>query len=575
MTLGLWTSWIVAVAGAEPLILETDHAMAVHLPTAGLNQIGQALQNILPPSIPVAAGTNTLDCSSGTQIDYSLADIDLIFAVDDVEFVTSENALDLLVTGHLGSSASTATIVGDCSVLYGLDETCDVQLGTTPFTLSMGMTMELTETGLAVHADDPIFEVAPVTNPLSNCMLAGGVDTILGQDPYVFSNLIQNALEPELVVIPESIESNLDGILESLIVNDSLDLLGKEVSVLLEPSALEINESGLLLGFGATMESETLDSCIDSASWTPPEDTDWPSFTGTMFETGMRYDAGIFVGQHFVNQVLYTVWASEALCIDVAEFAGLDFTGEFAAGFLGSELGILMGSKPVNLSLSAQSPMSVVFSDDQPPMSIDLSGLSLQSSGEVLDREILLQSIGLETEIGLYLDVADSRLILDVPVAAEDFFLIEEYHEVLAPGYSEGVPGLLDLAIGSVLTEDIFPTLVLPEVLGMELEQIIWQPSADGAWLGGHVVLDVDQIQPVEIVGCSSGNLGCEGSGPSIDIDVDDLLGCENTTVGCEGGCSQGPNGRTTIRLPAGRVFGGLLVLSVVFVRRREDEDRA
>ena len=26
-----------------------------------------------------------------------------------------------------------------------------------------------------------------------------------------------------------------------------------------------------------------------------------------MFETGMRYDAGIFVGQHFVNQVLYTV----------------------------------------------------------------------------------------------------------------------------------------------------------------------------------------------------------------------------------------------------------------------------
>lgn len=573
MTLGLWTSWIVALATAEPLVLETEHAMAVHLPTAGLNQIGQALQNIMPPSIAVAAGTNTLDCSSTTQLQYSLDDIDLIFAVDDVEFVTSEGALDLLVSGHLGSSASTASIVGDCSILYGLDETCDVQLGTTPFTISMGMTMELTETRLSVHADNPVFEVAPVTNPLSNCMLAGGLDTILGQDPYIFSNLIQSALEPELIVIPEAIESNLDGVLDSLVVNERLDLLGKDVSVRLEPSTLEINESGLLLGFGATMESETLDSCVDSTSWLPPEETDWPTFTGSMFETGMRYDAGLFVGQHFVNQILYTVWASEALCIDVADFAGLDFTGEFAAGFLGSELGILMGSKPINLNLNAQTPMSVVFSDDQPPMAIDLSGLSLQSSGEVLDRDILLQSIGLEAEIGLYLEVENNRLTMDVPVTADDFFLIEEYHEILAPGYSDGVPGLLDLAIGSVLTEGMFPTLVLPEILGMELDRIIWQPSADGAWLGGHVVLDVDQIQPVEILGCSSGNLGCEGSGPSIDIDINNILGCDNTTVGCEGGCSQGPNGHTTIRLPAGRVFGGLLVLSVVLIRRREDRD--
>ena len=93
--------------------------------------------------------------------------------------------LDLLVTGHIGSSETTATITGDCSVLTDLDEVCSVQLGTTPFTLSMSMRIELTETELVVEAENPIFEVAPITNPLEDCVLADGLDTVLGQDPYV------------------------------------------------------------------------------------------------------------------------------------------------------------------------------------------------------------------------------------------------------------------------------------------------------------------------------------------------------------------------------------------------------
>ena len=560
---------MLAVSYAEPLVLETEHAIAVHIPTAGLNQIGQALQNVFPSTIPVEAGSSMLDCSSSTQIEYSMSDIELIFSVNDVEFVSSENALDLLVSGHIGSSQSTATITGDCSVLYGLDETCDVQLNTTPFTLSMGMTVELTEEGLEVHADEPNFDVAPVTNPLDNCMLAGGVDTILGQDPYVFSNLIQNALEPELTVIPESIERNLDGVLESLIIDETVDLLGKDVSVRLEPSTLQVDESGLMLGLGASIEAETLSSCTDPSTWQPPVDVSWPEFTGSMFETGMRYDAGVFVGRHFVDQVLFTIWASEALCVNVAEVANLDFTGEFASGFLGEELGVLIGRDPLQIELALQQPMSVVFSDDQPPIAFDLSGMLLQSKGTVLDREVLLQSIAMEAEIGVYFDVENSRMTIDVPVEAEDFFFVEQYHEIVPEGYSEGVPNLIDFALGSALTEDTFPTLILPQVLGLEIRDVIWQPTGDGAWLGGHVVLDVDDIQPIEIVGCSSGNLGCEGSGPSIDIDIDNLLGCDDAELGCEGGCSQSPNG-TTIRLPAGRVFGGFLVLSVVLIRRRE-----
>src|SRR6056300_1232400 len=104
MTSVFWGGLMIPLAAAEPVVLQTDHAMAVHLPLAGLNRIGEAIQNIMPPTIPVASGTNTLECSSTTELTYSLADLDLIFSINDVAFVTTDGALDLLVSGHLGTS---------------------------------------------------------------------------------------------------------------------------------------------------------------------------------------------------------------------------------------------------------------------------------------------------------------------------------------------------------------------------------------------------------------------------------------------------------------------------------------
>ena len=158
-----------------------------------------------------------------------------------------------------------------------------------------------------MEASEPLLEVAPVTNPLANCLLADGVDTILGQDPYVFSSLIEDALEPELTVIPEAIESNLGGVINSLNIQEQVDLLGADVSIELTPTVVQIEEVGILLGFGATVGTETRDRCVDSTRFSPPQDQAWPEFTGEMFETGMRYDVGVFVGKHFVDQVLHAV----------------------------------------------------------------------------------------------------------------------------------------------------------------------------------------------------------------------------------------------------------------------------
>ena len=37
----IW-AWMLGTAHSDPLLIETDQALAVHLPTSGLNQIGTA-----------------------------------------------------------------------------------------------------------------------------------------------------------------------------------------------------------------------------------------------------------------------------------------------------------------------------------------------------------------------------------------------------------------------------------------------------------------------------------------------------------------------------------------------------
>ena len=65
-------------------------------------------------------------------------------------------------------------------------------------------------------------------------------------------------------------------------------------------------------------------------------------------------------------------------------------------------------------------------------------------------------------DLGVFLELETGRLTMDIPIDSQDFFYAEEYFEILPEGYSADVPNLIDLALGSVITEDMFPTLILP-----------------------------------------------------------------------------------------------------------------
>ena len=72
-----------------------------------------------------------------------------------------------------------------------------------------------------------------------------------------------------------------------------------------------------------------------------------------------------------------------------------------------------------------------------------------------LDRESLLQSVEMGADLGIYFDLQNSRLTMDVPIESQDFFA-EEYFEIFLQKGTAGVPNLIDLALGSVLTKICF-----------------------------------------------------------------------------------------------------------------------
>ena len=120
----------------------------------------------------------------------------------------------------------------------------------------------------------------------------------------------------------------------------------------------------------------------------------------------------------------------------------------------------------------------------------------------------------------------------------------------------------------------LLPAVTVPSVFGVELDALLWQPDVNQDWLGGYLLLNTDNIQPFEVPSCSASDLGCDGGGPSIDIDIEEVLGCGSSdlSAGCEGGCSSTPqSGRWVIRLPAGRLLLFGMIVGGVVLRRREE----
>lgn len=565
-----------------------NEALAIHLTNGGLDTIGRAVAGVLPPAIEVLDSGGTIECaeSDAQPLDWELGALDLLVSIDEVAMTTESGRLQLDLYMTLGSTESTLAVLGDCTVITDLDETCGVELPTTALRASFGLGISESEGVFDVVVDSTELYVSPVGNPLSDCTFASAIGTVLAQDPELISNLLLSFVEPELSGLGPTIEEALEDGLNSLNIATSLDLLGTSLDLEIYPSLLELEGQGLVLGLGAEVVPGAVSDCVDSSAGSVLYDSGWPAFSETAGDSALPVDASILVGADFLDHTLYTVWATGLLCIDAGALLEENLGIPLGTGFLGGLVGepfqeLFPEDQPATLSLRAPTPPVSQFSDDGVPIEIVVEDLELDLYSEVDFRQARIFRATASGEIGLDVGLDGSTLTPALVFDEPPFALRETYSELLPPGYAVGLEGLIGTALGAVLPDDLLPTVELPLPLGIGLDALLFVPTDSGDWQGGHVLIDTSSVEPIELGGCSLDGFGCDGGGSTgIELDFETILGCSgDDALGCgdagcgDSTCATGPSGQSVrVRAARGRILLlGVLGLGLMLRRRRQE----
>lgn len=570
-----------ALAQTLPAGLPVDRALGLHVTNGGLAHFGDVVEEMVPGAMPVTGvgGEFVCDEADAQPLSFSLSDLDLELVAQNAELLASEGRLDLTLYLTLGTSPAELAVVGDCTFLIGLDEVCDVELDVTSATLHVGMTMALSEGLVDVTVDDVSMEMSPVRNPLSDCTLANAIGTLLGQNELALTDLVLSLVEPELEGVAEDIETALEDALGGLVIDTDLALGESLVQLVLEPSALTLDDSGLLLGLSSTLFSSAPSACVDAGAGSEFHDDPWPAVSETAMATSLPYDLALLMSKDFLDHLMWVVWSTGALCIELEEIsAGVPLTTELLGPFFGDSF-VALFDETQNLALatSPESAPTVSFHEDGSPLSLDLNDFGLQVHARVDDRATRLFRVDLQAEVGLDPGLTAASLAPSIVIDPRDMDFEETVNELLEPGFSAGLADLVPTVLDTFLPSDILPTMALPDIMGIGLEEVFWVQDDAGRWVGGYVQLDTSGVEPLEVPGCDGASLGCEGGEISTDaLDFETLLGCneegatscEDPAAGCEDtGCTT--SGGRLRAFPFGRMMMLLTAMSLLIVRRR------
>jgi hypothetical protein len=546
-------------------------AVAVHVSAAGFERLGAALARAMPVDFPVGAITGELVCDEAdpeAMLTVAIDAFDIGIHVDTIDIIPSTGRLDLALNGTIDSSVADVATTGSCPPVEELDETCTFELPAVAVSAQVGMTMVLVNGALEVTVDEVSLELPPITNPLDACTLASAVGTMLGQDPYAITDLMQEQLDASLADLAPTIESSIEEGFASLNVSTEAAFGEGGATLALTPNRFDLGDEGLLLTLQATVAPLAASSCVTAGS-PPSGDASFPTLDGVAPDGALEYDVAVLVNGQFVDQLLYAMYESGALCLDAGALSGLALDTSLFGAVFGDEWDALFPvSRPMDLFVTPVVAPTVRFEDDGAPIRLDLNGLALRAFTELDARQAKAFGIRMEGEIGLDLPWSDGVIAPSLDLDADGLGLAEEDTELLSAGYADAFASLLPTILGAALPADLLGGIALPSWQGIGLGAVWWMPS--DPYLGAWLVLDTENPEPVVLEGCSGGTIGCDGlSGEAFDPAAQ--LGCDESggCSGCSGeGCSSDGCGGC-VSAPLRPVFFGMALALAVWRRRR------
>jgi hypothetical protein len=578
------TTLLMSAAAAQvlPSGLPVERAIGLHVTNEGFARFGDVVEGMVPSAMPVTGvgGEFACDEADANPLTFELSDLELELVAQNAELLASPGRLDLTLYLTMRTSPAELAVAGDCTFLLGLDEVCGVELDVTSMTLHIGMAMALVDGAVDVIVDDVSMEMSPVRNPLSDCTLANAIGTLLGQNELALTDLILSLIEPELDGVAQDIEVALEDAFGSLIIDTDFELGESLVQLRLEPSALTLDDSGLLLGLAATVFSSAPADCIEAGPGSDYQGDEWPLLSETAMASSLPYDMALLLSKDFLDHFMWVVWTTGALCIELEEIsAGVPLTTELLGPFFGDSF-VSLFDETQNLALATAPdlPPTVSFHEDGPPLSLDLHDFGLAVHAELDGRDSRLFRVDLQAEIGLDPGLSATSLAPSILIDPRDMVFDETFNELLDDGFSAGLADLVPTVLDSFLPSDILPVMALPDIMGIGLGEVFWVQDDEGRWIGGYMQLDTSNVTPLDVPGCDGASLGCEGGEVSTDaLDFETLLGCnaedgaggcDDLSAGCEDtGCTT--TGGRIRAFPFGRLMMLMTALSLLLVRRR------
>lgn len=510
----------LATAQTLPAGSEVERAASIQITTDGLNNFGTVLPGLVPESFPIDPISSEGGGSGCFGYEVDIYNLDAGIGVTGVAFNPRTGILDL-----------------QADLLINLNDSGN------PFNLDYRWCSSNECTGwvrpFPVQADIP-FQIAVETAPdgtryvdaevgtieldlgLTNEHIqlngdCGGIQTldqILSLANLSFYQFIIDNVEPfllaELQSQAEDIELTIEEALTQARYEDTVDLAGAELQVLVEPRDIDITPYGLQIDMLGRIHAEQA-TCIaqhdiGGSAWT---DTRVPELEDASDDTVVH------LSDDLANQGLYGVWRSGILCYEVGGDSELDIGFPINSSLLGVLGGegfdeIIPEERELIIRTDPRTPPTAAF-DGGHDLTAQVRGLDVNFYTEVDGRQARALGITIEADAGvdLLFDNVTGVLAADIALGADNIRPIASHNQLVASATADiesNFSGLLDVLLDRLVGDSLDGIAFgLPAYEGVGLASAAVGPTGDGDWLG--IAAEVGEVS-YSGSGCDQ---GCSG----------------------------------------------------------------
>ncbi len=552
----------VASAQTVPADSSVERAVSIQVTQTGLDNFGAFIPALIPESLPIddvrqSGGAGFCLASYELELGNTAAGmgVDVHLQVEDIRFQPSTGRLnteiDLLIS--INDSGSPFDFNFDVACISG---NCAGWIRPFPVTAIVPFQLDVATNPDGSRFIDATVEPITIDNGLDNthielidsCSTLDSIDSVLAGFNLSIYDFIIGVVDPFLESAIDDqvgdIELQIEEALSAARYEDTIDLAGAELSVLIEPRDIDITPHGLRIDLLGAI-SAPADPCI--AALDPGGSLLTDTLVPEIDDNPPGTELIIHVGDELVNQGLYGVWRSGLLCYEISGEGEVDIGFPIDSSLLG-----LLGGEGFEAILPEQPQPIIIRTNPMQSPTADFEGdydltaevreLGLDIFTEIDFRQARAVGLTIEADAGIdvVFDGNTGLLAADIALGPDNITITATHNELVADASAsieDSVSGLvgvlLDSLVGDALNGFEFS---LPAFEGVGLASADVAPSGEGDWLG--LTATVGEV-PYEGGGCDNGG-GCSGGATG-------------------GGCSSAAGGMGAV----------LFLLPLVLVRRR------